>query len=109
MILDGPTITSPAISRVEVDVGKNVTVICQVESNPTSDVTWFKDGMLQSSNPNALISTEVTSVNRFKVVVTSTLFIKATSKNVTGSYSCQAAKDNRVENQTTMVVIRCKL
>ena len=109
MISDGPTFTSPAIARVEVDVGKNVTVLCQVESNPISNITWFKGGMLLSSNPDALISTEVTSVNRFKVVVTSILLIKATSKNVTGNYSCQAAKDNRVQHQPTMVVARCKL
>ena len=108
MSSDGPTFQSQSLTR-EVDTGNNITITCQVISNPVSNITWFKDGRLLLNNSDAVISTAVTTLDQFQAIVRSTLQLQVPNKNVTGNYSCQATRDTIVKRQETMVIARCKL
>ena len=82
---------------------------CEVDSNPMSNITWLKDGTTLSNSSDALISTVVTTLDLFRAVVRSTLRLHVISKNVTGNYSCRAAKDRDEKHRQTVVVVGCKL
>ena len=106
---DGPTFTSSPVAIVNIDVGQRTDITCEVDSNPISNITWLKDGTTLSNSSDVLISTVVTTLDLFRAVVRSTLRLHVISKNVTGNYSCRAAKDRDEEHRHTVVVVGCKL
>ena len=110
MFSDGPTFQSQSLTReVDTGTGTNITITCQVISNPISNITWLKDGLILLNSSNAIISTAVITLDQFQATVKSTLQLQVSNKNVTGNYSCQATRDTIVKHQENIVIARCKL
>ena len=76
-----------------VDQGANLTLTCEAESLPPSDVIWTVDGS----------DTPLTRNNQ-----TATLFIPAVTPENSGKYICTAKHVNETKTTFTHVVVICK-
>ncbi|XP_011660853.2 roundabout homolog 1 isoform X2 [Strongylocentrotus purpuratus] len=84
-----PTIQNKANNRTTANEGKNASLSCIVEGNPSPDVNWTRLGNHSLSNRTVIVNTEVNS--DYESVVTSTLNILNVQPDIDhGNYKCTA-------------------
>ena len=103
---------SPSSSFEEVISGKNISLVCMVDSIPSSIITWRYEG-LQISNGSTMVSDidlrsyYFTTTRTGPGVLTSELFLLRTSKDDNGRFQCEAEnKAGKAIGNFSVIVVK---
>ena len=92
-------------SILNITTGEPILLVCEIDSNPRSDIYWEKDGKLFNSSS---ISTHVIESNSYLTRLQSNLSINSGNKSDDGSYNCVAVNSIGNLTQGSYVHVNCK-
>lgn len=86
-------ITLAPVRKAEIEIGKDLMLVCHASGAPTPKITWTKEGF---------------SVNEFNATGHFLRFVNA-SRMTAGSYRCTASNGyGKIATSVTIVSIKCK-
>ena len=94
------------VSLLNITEGEAISLSCEVDSQPQSQVYWEKDGIAVN---NIIISTRVVESSSYTTKIQSNLTISYGNKSDEGLYKCVAVNSMGNLTQNAYVHVNCKL
>ncbi|XP_065056158.1 hemicentin-1-like isoform X2 [Rhopilema esculentum] len=106
VVLYKPVMLSSLSSIIIKQRHENASLYCKVSSNPSSNIVWYKDGVLIRPGQRFVIKNTNVSESQYHGVAESILNISQLVKEDSGDYKCTAANSVGTAEDYTRLIIQ---